>query len=110
MMVRMKELEDENRRLRKMYAKERLKAAMVQLACAAFGISQTCYPCSARLDAKNVEIADWRVRLTNNQRNWGFGLCFLYLRNVKRLRLITNASIASTGSWNLVYASNPKSG
>jgi putative transposase len=23
------------------------------------------------------------VRLTNNQRNWGFGLCFLYLRNVK---------------------------
>ena len=23
------------------------------------------------------------VRLTANQRNWGFGLCFLYLRNVK---------------------------
>ena len=28
-------------------------------------------------------MADWLVRLTNNQRNWGFGLCFLYLRNVK---------------------------
>ena len=23
------------------------------------------------------------MRLTSNQRNWGFGLCFLYLRNVK---------------------------
>ena len=26
------------------------------------------------------------MRLTNNQRNWGFGLCFLYLRNVKGFR------------------------
>jgi putative transposase len=23
------------------------------------------------------------VRLTDNQRNWGFGLCFLFLRNVR---------------------------
>lgn len=30
MMTRMKELEDENRRLKKMYAEERLKAEMVQ--------------------------------------------------------------------------------
>ncbi len=28
-------------------------------------------------------IADGLLRLTQNQRNWGFGLCFLYLRNVK---------------------------
>jgi putative transposase len=28
-------------------------------------------------------IADWLIRLTENHRNWGFGLCFLYLRNVK---------------------------
>jgi putative transposase len=28
-------------------------------------------------------IADLLVRLTHNQRNWGFGLCYLYLRNVK---------------------------
>ena len=32
---------------------------------------------------RTSEIADWLVRLTDNQRNWGFGLCFLYLRNVK---------------------------
>jgi putative transposase len=23
------------------------------------------------------------MRLTDNHRNWGFGLCYLYLRNVK---------------------------
>lgn len=28
-------------------------------------------------------MADWLIRLTHNQRAWGFGLCFLYLRNVK---------------------------
>jgi putative transposase len=28
-------------------------------------------------------IADWLIRLTENRRNWGFGLCFLYLRNVR---------------------------
>ena len=31
-------------------------------------------------------IADWLSRLSQNQRNWGFGLCFLYLRNVKGFR------------------------
>jgi putative transposase len=25
------------------------------------------------------------VRITDSQRNWGFGLCYLYLRNVKAL-------------------------
>ena len=54
----------------------------VKLACQAFGISQTCYRYKAKLDAENNVIVDWLVRLTNNQRNWGFGLCFLYLRNV----------------------------
>jgi len=34
----------------------------------------------------NERIADWLIRLTDNQLNWGFGLCFLYLRNVKGYR------------------------
>ncbi|SHM68888.1 putative transposase [Duganella sacchari] len=55
----------------------------VKVACRAFGISQTCYRYEAKLNAENEVIADWLVRLTTNQRNWGFGLCFLYLRNVK---------------------------
>ncbi len=28
-------------------------------------------------------MADWLVRLTTTHRTWGFGLCFLYLRNIK---------------------------
>jgi putative transposase len=55
----------------------------VKVACLAFGISQTCYRYEAQLNAENEVIADWLVRLTASQRNWGFGLCFLYLRNVK---------------------------
>jgi hypothetical protein len=46
----------------------------------------TCYRYKAKLDAENEVIADWLVRLKNNQRTWGFGLCFLYLRNVKCFR------------------------
>ena len=35
------------------------------------------------LNDENEEIADWLERLTANKRSWGFGLCFLYLRNVQ---------------------------
>ena len=48
-----------------------------------FMISQTCYRYQRKLSDENVVIADWLVRLTHNQKNWGFGLCFLHLRNVK---------------------------
>jgi putative transposase len=59
------------------------KSTSIRLACQAFGISQTCYRYEAKLSSENSEIADRLLTLTNNQRNWGFGLCFLYLRNVK---------------------------
>lgn len=55
----------------------------VRLACCAFSISETCYRYRAKLGHENAVIADWLVRLTHNHRNWGFGLCYLYLRNVK---------------------------
>ncbi len=55
----------------------------VRLACQAFAISETCYRYQPKLSQENTEIADWLAQLTHNQRNWGFGLCFLYLRNVK---------------------------
>ena len=58
----------------------------IKLACVSFGISTTCYRYQPRLSAENAEIADHLIRLTHNQRNWGFGLCFLYLRNVKGYR------------------------
>ena len=59
------------------------KSISVRLACAIFVVSETCYRYQAKLSGENSLIADWLVRLTHNQRNWGFGLCYLYLRNVK---------------------------
>jgi putative transposase len=56
----------------------------IRVACQAFRVSQSCFRYEARASAENQEIADWLLRLTDNHRNWGFGLCFLYLRNVKR--------------------------
>ena len=55
----------------------------VSLACRTFQISETCYRYSPILSDENEEIADWLERLTANKRNLGFGLCFLYLRNVQ---------------------------
>lgn len=55
----------------------------ISLACDIFQVSETCYRYSAKKNAEDEEIADWLMRLTDNHRNWGFGLCFLYLRNVK---------------------------
>ncbi len=49
----------------------------------AFEISETCYSYSPAMSNENEEIADWLERLTANKRTWGFGLCFLYLRNVQ---------------------------
>ncbi|MFP4098959.1 MAG: IS3 family transposase, partial [Alphaproteobacteria bacterium] len=111
-MSEMKSLAEENRRLKKMYAEmsmqnEMLKEALgkklvsprrrkemavwavqerhisVSLACRAFMISQTCYRYEAILSDENAEIADWLLRLTMCHKRWGFGLCFLHLRNVK---------------------------
>jgi putative transposase len=55
----------------------------IRLACEAFAISETCYRYQPRRSDENIEIADWLIRLTHNQKDWGFGLCFLHLRNVK---------------------------
>ena len=59
------------------------KGATIALACAAFGISESCYRYQPKLQPENAQIADWLIRITDNNRNWGFGLSFLYLRNVK---------------------------
>jgi len=62
------------------------KGLSIRLACEAFGLSESGYRYQPKLNAENVRIADWLLRLTENQRSWGFGLCFLYLRNVKGFR------------------------
>jgi putative transposase len=55
----------------------------IRQACEGFSVSESCYRYRAKLCSENAEIADLLVRLTHNQRNWDFGLCFLYLGNVK---------------------------
>lgn len=58
----------------------------IRFACQTFGISETCYRYQPILSDENAEIADWLIRLTTTYRNWGFMLCFLYLRNIKRFK------------------------
>ena len=48
-----------------------------------FGISESCYRYEAKLNTENEEIADWLMRITGCHRNWGFLLCYYYLRNVQ---------------------------
>ena len=48
-----------------------------------FAHSQTCYRYSPKLDDENEQIADLLLGLTKAKKTWGFGLCFLYLRNVQ---------------------------
>ncbi len=122
----MKSMEEENRRLKRMYAdlsmqadllKEALgksdsavstprdgrgavarRGASIALACRAFGVSETCYRYGPKLKAENEEIADLLVRLTDARKTWGFGLCFLHLRNVKG-HPWNRACLPSTARW-----------
>ena len=59
------------------------RGVSIALACRTFGVSETCYRYGPKLRAENEEIADLLVGLTDARKNWGFGLCFLHLRNVK---------------------------
>ncbi|WP_143222527.1 IS3 family transposase [Acinetobacter terrae] len=112
LMARLKELEAENTRLKKMYAEERLKAEIIQeamgkkvvrpscrrkmaqravthyaisirLACRTFSISETCYRYQSKLNDDNALIAEQLIELTEENTDWGFGLCFSYLRHVE---------------------------
>ena len=42
-----------------------------------------CYRYSPLLSDENKMIADLLVGLTDARKTWGFGLCFLHLRNVQ---------------------------
>jgi len=55
----------------------------IALACRTFDVSETCYRYSPLLSNENEEIADLLVGLTAARKTWGFGLCFLHLRNVQ---------------------------
>ena len=60
-----------------------VKQMSIRKACGLLNISEKCYRYQPILSDENEEIADWLLRLTQIHKRWGFGLCFLYLRNVK---------------------------
>ena len=59
------------------------KGISIALACRTFGVSETCFRYSPKRDDENEQIADLLIGLTKARETWGFGLCFLYLRNVQ---------------------------
>ena len=54
----------------------------IRRACSIFNISVTCYYHKSVVTDENQQIADLLIKLTDENKNWGFGLCFLTLRNV----------------------------
>ena len=71
--------------LRKKMAYEAVtqKAVSIRFACDVFQISETCYRYQHQSEDDNALIVDWLIKLTDAHRDWGFGLCFAYIRNVK---------------------------
>ena len=59
------------------------KKLSIRLACKIMKMSENCFRYQSRLSSENELIADWLLRLTIAKKRWGFGLCYLYLRNVK---------------------------
>jgi len=63
------------REIAKKAVKER--GVCIRVACDSFGISESCYRYERKCDVENDEVANWLIKLTDNHRNWGFGLCYL---------------------------------
>lgn len=56
---------------------------MARNAVAQHQVSKSCDRYSPKLKDENEKISDLLVGLTKTRKTWGFGLCFLHLRNVK---------------------------
>ena len=67
--------------------------ACIRVACDAFGIRQSCYRYERTQDAENAEVVNWLLRLTDNHCNCGFGLSYLYLRNVRGSKIEPQARV-----------------
>ncbi|QBC44654.1 hypothetical protein [Iodobacter fluviatilis] len=59
------------------------KAVSIRAACASVSMSTTRYRSICKLDTENAKIVESLIQLTETNRSWGFGLCFLHLRNKK---------------------------
>ena len=82
----------------------------VALACRTFGLSETCYRYTRKLDDENAAIADLLVGLTLARRTWGFGLCFLYLGSLHESALIVRHLGRSVNTHRICRAQSIKMG
>lgn len=58
-------------------------AISIRLACKAYSISETCYCYQSKSNDDNALIAEQLIELTEENIDWGFGLCFSYLCHVE---------------------------
>lgn len=59
------------------------RSVSVRLACVIVGVSLSTFYYEAKRDEENQEVAQALLRLTTENKRWGFLLCFLHLRNVQ---------------------------
>ena len=62
------------------------RGVSIRTACVSADINESGFRYKAKLSSENAVIADWLLRLTQVHKRWRFGLCFLYLRNVKHYK------------------------
>lgn len=62
------------------------RSVSIRLACITFNISEKCYRYQSKLKDENALISAKLVELTDENRDWGFGICFAYLRHVAQYR------------------------
>jgi putative transposase len=61
------------------------KQVSIRMACASFGVSERCYRYQPLRSDDDETIANCLLHLTQTHIRWGFGLCFLHMRNVQGL-------------------------
>jgi putative transposase len=61
------------------------KRTCIRHACEIYDISEHCYRYEPKHADENEEIAELLMSLVSAEKTWGFGLCFLYLRNVLQM-------------------------
>lgn len=86
------------------------KRLTISSACSTVLISQAYYWYESKFNGDKALIADLLIGLIQNQRNCGFGLCFLYLRNVKITIWTTNVFTESIASLSSTCGSSLTSG
>jgi len=85
------------------------RGVCIRVACVAFRISESCYRYERKLDAENVEVANWLIRLTDTTIETGalaFANCICVMS--KALNGTTSVCIGSTRSWELNLRIKPR--